>query len=72
MSSQALPTFTLEPNASRVADDARAMMLVDPGFGRVFTDHMAIARYDAEKGWQEARITARKPLTIDAGTSVLQ
>src|ERR1700712_3600749 len=71
MSSEPSPTFAVEPSASRVADDARALMLVDPGFGRVFTDHMAIARYDADKGWQDARITARKPLTIDPGTSVL-
>ena len=71
MSSEPNPTFAFEPSASRVADDARAMMLVDPGFGRVFTDHMAIARYDAETGWRDARITARKPLSIDPGTSVL-
>src|SRR3954471_18594227 len=71
MLSEAASIFAFEPSASRVADDARALMLVDPGFGRVFTDHMAIARYDAEKGWQDARITARRPLTIDPAASVL-
>src|SRR3954453_22134655 len=71
MSDAPAPSFVFEPSASRVADDARAMMLVDPGFGRVFTDHMAIARYDSEHGWQDARITARRPLTMDAGSSVL-
>jgi branched-chain amino acid aminotransferase len=71
MSPEAAPIFPFEPSPSRVADDARALMLVDPGFGRVFTDHMAIARYDGAKGWQDARITARRPLTIDPGTSVL-
>ena len=64
-------TFTYEPSATRVADDARALMLVDPGFGRVFTDHMAIARYSAGEGWHEAKITARRPLTLEPGTSVL-
>ena len=43
MPNDAPSTFVFEPSASRVADDARALMLVDPGFGRVFTDHMAIA-----------------------------
>jgi branched-chain amino acid aminotransferase len=32
---------------------------------------MAIARYDMEEGWQDARITARRPLTMDPGSSVL-
>src|SRR6185295_3949654 len=68
---EAPPLFTFEPSASRVADDARALMLVDPGFGRVFTDHMAIAHYSVDKGWHDARITARRPLTIDPATSVL-
>ena len=71
MLSEATPTFTFEPSPSRVADDARALMLVDPGFGRVFTDHMAIANYSLEEGWHGARITARRALTIDPGTSVL-
>jgi branched-chain amino acid aminotransferase len=71
MPSDAPAAFAFEPSASRVADDARAMMLVDPGFGRVFTDHMAIARYDARQGWHDAKVTARRPLTIEPGTSVL-
>ena len=71
MLSEATPVFTFEPSPSRVTDDARALMLVDPGFGRVFTDHMAIAHYSADEGWHDMRITARRPLTLDPGTSVL-
>ena len=71
MLSEAAPLFSFEPSAARVADDARGLMLVDPGFGRVFTDHMAIARYHSDKGWHDARITARQPLTLEPGSSVL-
>ncbi len=70
MSSEAA-TFTLEPSAHPVADAERARLIADPGFGRVFTDHMAIAHYDTDRGWHDARITARQSLSIDPATSVL-
>src|ERR1043166_6771608 len=71
MPADAAPDFAFEPSATRVADDARSLMLVDPGWGRVFTDHMAIACYEVGKGWHDAKITARRPLSIDPATSVL-
>ncbi len=71
MSSQAA-TFAFEPSARPVAAAERARQIADPGFGKVFTDHMAIVRYDADKGgWHDARVTARQPLAIDPATSVL-
>lgn len=63
--------FAVEPTASPTADEARTELLVNPGFGRVFTDHMAIIRYSAEKGWHDAKITARQALPIDPATAVL-
>lgn len=67
----AAPTFALERNAEPVAVADRARLLADPGFGRVFTDHMAIVRYSDAKGWHDARITARKPLSLDPAAAVL-
>ena len=64
-------SFRFEPSASPVAANERAGRLVDPGFGRVFTDHMAIVRYSEAKGWHDAAITARAPLTLDPSTAVL-
>ena len=52
-----------------VAD--RAKLLADPGFGRVFTDHMAMVRYTEGKGWHSAEITQRKPLMLDPASAVL-
>lgn len=70
MSAAASP-FRFEKHSAPVAASERAMRLVDPGFGRVFTDHMAVIRYSDDAGWKDARITARAPLSIDPATSVL-
>lgn len=49
----------------------RAARLVDPVFGRVHTDHMAMVRWSDEKGWHDAKVTARTTLTVDPATAVL-
>lgn len=46
-------------------------MLVDPGFGQVFTDHMATIRYDQTRGWHDPRIEPRTPVTLDLAAAVL-
>ncbi|WP_298091857.1 branched-chain amino acid aminotransferase [uncultured Sphingomonas sp.] len=63
--------FRFDPSATPVDASERAARLVDPGFGRVFTDHMALIRWSDEKGWHDAQITARKPLTLDPAAAVL-
>ena len=63
--------FAFQPHAAPTAPDARAALLEDPGFGRVFTDHMAIIRYSSEAGWHDPRIVARAPLSVDPATAVL-
>ena len=51
--------FEIVPTASPTSDQDRVAKLADPGFGRVFTDHMAIVRYNHAKGWHGARIQSR-------------
>ena len=41
--------FDIQPSPNATSDKDRAAKLVDPGFGRVFTDHMAIVRYSQGK-----------------------
>ncbi len=53
-----------------VAPDARATLMTDPGFGRVFTDHMATASYSAERGWHDLAIVPRAALPTDPAASV--
>ncbi len=62
--------FAFEPSGTPVSPEERARQLVDPGFGRVFTDHMAIIRYNADKGWHDGRITRREALAMDPASSV--
>ena len=55
----------------RRADAERQQILADPGFGRSFTDSMFVARYQAGRGWYEARLTAYAPLQVDPATAAL-
>jgi branched-chain amino acid aminotransferase len=66
-----LTHFDLRPNPAPTAADQRAALMVSPGFGRVFTDHMAVIRYTEGQGWHDGRIEARAPLQMDPASAVL-
>ena len=63
--------FEVQPSATPVDAEARAEVLADPAFGRVFTDHMVSAGWRVDRGWHDARLTAYEPLTLDPATVVL-
>ncbi len=63
--------FSIEPNPAALAEAARAALLEDPGFGRVFTDHMVTVTWTEGRGWHSAKIGARKPFQIDPACAVL-
>lgn len=65
------PSFVIEPHASPVAAADRDALLANPGFGKLFTDHMAIIRYSEDRGWHDAAIRARAPIALDPAASVL-
>ena len=67
----AVPAFTIEPSQSPVPEAERLARIAAPGFGKVFTDHMVTIRYAEGKGWYDAKVTARQPLTLDPATAVL-
>ena len=46
-------------------------ILVNPGFGTHFTDHMFTVEWTPEKGWHDARITTYGPLSMDPASAVL-
>ena len=50
---------------------ARAERMRDPGFGRVFSEHMLTIRWTRDGGWQDARLTPYGPLVLDPATSAL-
>jgi branched-chain amino acid aminotransferase len=66
--------FTANPNP--VSDTDRAELLVDPGFGKTFTDHMVVIKYAEGQnpetgGWGRAEVKARSPIMLDPAASVL-
>jgi branched-chain amino acid aminotransferase len=63
--------FEIRLNPAPVSDAERATLLVNPGFGRIFTDHMVTIRYAEGKGWYEPRVEARAPIPMDPATAVL-
>ncbi|MHA7682628.1 branched-chain amino acid aminotransferase [Cupriavidus sp. PET2-C1] len=63
--------FSLEPNPNALDAATRDALMRDPAFGRVFTDHMVTITWREGQGWQDAKVTARKPFSIDPACSVL-
>ncbi|MEZ5655284.1 MAG: branched-chain amino acid aminotransferase [Sphingobium sp.] len=63
--------FTRNPNPAALGDEQRAALMADPGFGRVFTDHMVTIRWTEGKGWHDAQVRAREPFTLDPASAVL-
>lgn len=63
--------FKITPNAIPVDPASRAALITNPGFGKVFTDHMVVIKYTEGQGWHEAEVTARAPLSLDPATAVL-
>jgi branched-chain amino acid aminotransferase len=64
------PDFEIRASTAAVPAAERAQMLADPGFGRVFTDHMATIRWEAGRGWHDARIEPYGPITLDPAAAV--
>jgi len=46
-------------------------VLKNPGFGTNFSDHTAVIDWTAEAGWQNARVEAYAPITLDPAAAVL-
>lgn len=66
-----LPNFEIRPAANPTPDQERTAKLADLGFGRIFTDHMAVVRYSQAKGWHDAHVESRASFTLDPATAVL-
>jgi branched-chain amino acid aminotransferase len=63
--------FRFDPSTAPVEASERTARLADPGFGRVFTDHMAVVRWTEGEGWHDPHVTARSSLTFDPASAVL-
>jgi branched-chain amino acid aminotransferase len=48
-----------------------AQILESPGFGKVFTDHMVVATWNADGGWGGAQVRPYGPFQLDPAAAVL-
>jgi branched-chain amino acid aminotransferase len=58
-------------NDAPVPDERRAEILANPGFGKVFTDHMVSVRWTPDAGWHDAELRPYGPLSLDPATAAL-
>ena len=64
--------FSHIPHPAPVPGETRAEAIADPRFGTVFTDHMTVIDFDADKGgWHQAQVCPRQPIALDPAASVL-
>ena len=64
-------TFERLPHPAPTDPAQREQALANPGFGTVFSDHMVTIDWEEGKGWHNARIGPRGPLSLDPATAVL-
>jgi len=63
--------FSVQPASERVSAMERARLLANPGFGRIFTEHMVSIQWDPEHGWHDAALRPYGPVQLDPGTAYL-
>jgi len=63
--------FEIRRNPQPVTAAEREALLADPGFGRIFTDHLVSIRWTEGKGWHDARVEPYGPISMDPATAVL-
>ncbi len=63
--------FTKIPHPAPTSAEVRNAAIADPGFGKVFSDHMVSIDYAEGKGWYNATVGPRVPISLDPAASVL-
>jgi branched-chain amino acid aminotransferase len=71
MSTATMTSIELQPKSQVMSDAERAERMKNPGFGRVFTEHMVVIPYKAGQGWGRGVLKAYGPLELDPASSVL-
>lgn len=67
----ALLEIDLKPSAHPLSAQEREARLADPGFGRVFTDHMVTIRWTEGRGWHDAQLVPYGTLALDPANMAL-
>jgi branched-chain amino acid aminotransferase len=64
-------TITRSPAASPRSAEEIAAILANPGFGRVFTDHMVTIAWTEVAGWHDAQLVPYAPISLDPATNFI-
>ena len=67
----AATTFAHVPHPAPTAEAVRAGLVADPGFGKIFSDHMVTIDWTEGQGWHSATLGPRQPIPLDPAASVL-
>ena len=65
------PSISLKPTSTPLSAEERSARMIEPGFGRIFTDNMVTIRYTEGRGWHDAELVPYGPLTMDPATMAL-
>ena len=63
--------FAVTKNLAAKSPAEREQLLVDPGFGTVFTDHMVDICWSERGGWHRPRVQPYGPISLDPAAAVL-
>jgi branched-chain amino acid aminotransferase len=63
--------FTRIAHPSPTPEEARAQVLANPGFGTNFSDHMVSIDWTEGRGWHDATVGPRQPISLDPAAAVL-
>ena len=61
----------IQPSTHPASAEERAQRMTNPGFGRIFTDHMVVVPYKEGEGWGQGVLKAYGPIEMDPAASVL-
>ncbi len=59
------------PHPRPTAPATRDAALADPGFGKIFSDHMISIEFTRGRGWHSATLGPREPIALDPACAVL-
>ena len=65
-----MSSFVAHPHPNVLSAEQRADLMADPGFGQVFSDHMAWAAWTPEDGWHDRSIRPYAPLQLDPASAI--
>jgi branched-chain amino acid aminotransferase len=61
---------TVTPSSNPVPVSEREKRVLEPGFGKYFTDHMVRAEWNQASGWSDASVEAYGPFSLDPAAMV--